>query len=146
MTSRQWRRCSRTPPSLPLSNPQRRIAMTNAELIPFVSGNVNGSGTLAQVRRVVICAGTGCMANGAMKVFEQFKHEITNSGLRVILELRPEAAGGEVRLSKSGCQGFCQMGPLVSVLPDGILYTKVRSEDVVEPFGAAGSQSELARD
>ena len=106
--------------------------MTNAELVPFVSGNVNGSGTLAQVRRVVICAGTGCMANGAMKVFEQFKREITNSGLRVILELRPEAAGDEVRLSKSGCQGFCQMGPLVSVLPDGILYTKVRSEDVAE--------------
>src|ERR1017187_10136043 len=132
MTSRQWRRCSRKLPSLPLSNPQPRIAMTNAELVPFVSGNVNGSGTFAQVRRVVICAGTGCMANGAMKVFEQFKREITNSGLRVILELRPEAAGDEVRLSKSGCQGFCQMGPLVSVLPDGILYTKVRSEDVAE--------------
>ena len=117
---------------MPLSNPQPRIAMTNAELIPFISGNVNGTATLAQVRRVVICAGTGCMANGAMKVFEQFKREITNSGLRVILELRPEAAGDEVRLSKSGCQGFCQMGPLVSVLPDGILYTKVRSEDVAE--------------
>src|ERR1035437_5237810 len=124
MRSRQWRRCSRTLPSLPLSNSQPRIAMTNAELVPFVSGNVNGSGTLAQVRRVVICAGTGCMANGAMKVFEQFKREITNSGLHVILELRPEAAGDEVRLSKSGCQGFCQMGPLVSVLPDGILDRK----------------------
>ncbi len=106
--------------------------MTNTELVPFVLGNLNGSATLAQVRRVVICAGTGCMANGAMKVFEQFKREITNSGLRVILELRPEAAGDEVRLSKSGCQGFCQMGPLVSVLPDSILYTKVRSEDVAE--------------
>ena len=58
--------------------------MTNAELIPFVSGNVNGSATLAQVRRVVICAGTGCMANGAMKVFEQFEREITNSGLHVL--------------------------------------------------------------
>jgi NADH-quinone oxidoreductase subunit F len=48
----------------------------------------------------------------------------------VILELRDEATSDEVRLSKSGCQGFCQMGPLVSVVPDGILYTKVRSEDV----------------
>src|ERR1035437_8255557 len=132
MTSRQWRRCARKLPSLPVSNPQPRIAMTKAELVPFVLGNVNGSGPLAQVRRVVICAGTGCMANGAMKVFEQFKREITNSGLRVILELRPEAAGDEVRLSKSGCQGFCQMGPLVSVVPDGILYTKVRTEDVAE--------------
>jgi NADH-quinone oxidoreductase subunit F len=72
------------------------------------------------------------MANGAMKVFEQFKRAMAETGLQVILELREEAATDEVRLSKSGCQGFCQMGPLVSVIPDGILYTKVRSEDVAE--------------
>jgi len=106
--------------------------MTNASLVSPTTGNAKGSATLAQVRRVVICAGTGCMANGAMKVYEQFKQEVAESGLHAILELRPEAADDEVRLSKSGCQGFCQMGPLVSVLPDGILYTKVRSEDVKE--------------
>ena len=87
---------------------------------------------LKQLRRVVICAGTGCMANGAMKVFEQFKSATAESGLQVVLELRAEQTDDEVRLSKSGCQGFCQMGPLVSVMPDGILYTKVRSEDVAE--------------
>jgi len=97
-----------------------------------ISGNGKGISTHAQVRRVIICAGTGCMANGAMKVFEQFKSEIANAGLRVVLELRPEAESDEIRVSKSGCQGFCQMGPLVSVVPDGILYTKVRSEDVQE--------------
>ena len=52
------------------------------------------------------------MANGAMKVFEQFKSEIAGAGLKVILELRAEATSDEIRLSKSGCQGFCQMGPL----------------------------------
>jgi len=72
------------------------------------------------------------MANGAMKVFEQFKREMAGSGLNVILELRAEGGDHDVRLSKSGCQGFCQMGPLVSVVPDGILYTKVRPEDVAE--------------
>jgi NADH-quinone oxidoreductase subunit F len=104
--------------------------MSNANLVSPTTGNAHGISTLPQVRRVVVCAGTGCMANGAMRVFEQFKQEMAGSGLKVILELRPEAADDEVRLSKSGCQGFCQMGPLVSVLPDGILYTKVRSEDV----------------
>jgi NADH-quinone oxidoreductase subunit F len=70
-----------------------------------------------------------------MKVFERFKTEMAVTGLRVILELRPEAGDGEVRLSRSGCQGFCQMGPLVSVVPDGILYTKVKAEDVPEIVG-----------
>ena len=84
------------------------------------------------VRRVILCAGTGCMANGAMKVFERFRKEMDRAGLNVVLELRPEAGDRDVRLSKSGCQGFCQMGPLVTVIPDGILYTKVRAEDVPE--------------
>ncbi|MGA2276948.1 MAG: NAD(P)H-dependent oxidoreductase subunit E [Terracidiphilus sp.] len=106
--------------------------MSNTEVLTFAPGNGNGISTHAQVRRVILCAGTGCMANGAMKVYEQFKSEIASAGLRVILELRAEAAGDEIRLSKSGCQGFCQMGPLVSVVPDGILYTKVRAEDVAE--------------
>jgi len=35
-------------------------------------------------------------------------------------------------VTKSGCQGFCQMGPLVTVLPDGILYNKVKPDDVQE--------------
>ena len=103
-------------------------------LVSIQPASHNGS-SLAQLRRVIICAGTGCMANGAMKVFERFKAEMATAGLSVILELRPEAGDGEVRLSKSGCQGFCQMGPLVSVLPDGILYTKVKAEDVPEIVG-----------
>ena len=35
-------------------------------------------------------------------------------------------------VSKSGCQGFCQMGPLVTIEPDGILYTRVKPDDVAE--------------
>src|ERR1035441_8697656 len=132
MRSRHKRRRSRPLPQPLLGSPQPRRPMTNTGTLPVISGNGKGISTHAQVRRVIICAGTGCMANGAMKVFEKFKSEIANSGLRVVLELRPEAAGDEVRLSKSGCQGFCQMGPLVSVVPDGILYTKVRSEDVAD--------------
>jgi len=104
--------------------------MHSAETLLSDPTKAGAGSQLAQLRRVIICAGTGCMANGAMQVFERFKSEMAGSGLRVILELRPEAAHDEVRLSKSGCQGFCQMGPLVSVVPDGILYTKVRSEDV----------------
>jgi len=96
-------------------------------VLPVIGNQVN---QLPQVRRVILCAGTGCMANGAMKVFERFQQEMAGSGLNVILELRPEAGDRDVRLSKSGCQGFCQMGPLVSVVPDGILYTRVKAQDV----------------
>jgi NADH-quinone oxidoreductase subunit F len=88
----------------------------------------------AVTRRVVICAGTGCMAGGAMRVFAAFKEKIAAAGLPVVTELKAEEAQAHdrVHLSHSGCQGFCQMGPLVTIEPDGILYTKVQASDVDE--------------
>jgi NADH-quinone oxidoreductase subunit F len=85
-------------------------------------------------RRVVICAGTGCMAGGALKVYDQFVAQIAAAGLAVTTDLKPEngATYKDVYVSKSGCQGFCQMGPLVTIEPDGILYTRVKPEDVGE--------------
>jgi (2Fe-2S) ferredoxin len=106
--------------------------MSSSDGLVVLNGKSGTPPGLANMRRVILCAGTGCMANGAMKVFERFRAEIAGAGLNVVLELRQEAGDHDVRLSKSGCQGFCQMGPLVSVVPDGILFTKVRAEDVPE--------------
>lgn len=106
--------------------------MSSSDGLVIMTPETGGEDGRTAMRRVVLCAGTGCMANGAMKVFARFKEEMAGAGLNVILELRPEAGDQDVRLSKSGCQGFCQMGPLVSVIPDGILYTKVTAADVPE--------------
>jgi NADH-quinone oxidoreductase subunit F len=86
----------------------------------------------AQIKqRVILCAGTGCVANGAIEVHEAFVEAIATAGLNVATELRSESTA-DVRLSKSGCQGFCQMGPLVTVEPQGLLYVKVTPADVEE--------------
>lgn len=84
--------------------------------------------TKSVTKRVIICAGTGCMANGAERVHKAFVNQIESAGLNVIVELKAEEKG--IHLSQSGCQGFCQMGPLVTIEPDGYLYVKVRPEDV----------------
>jgi NADH-quinone oxidoreductase subunit F len=87
----------------------------------------------ATTRRVIICAGTGCMAGGAMKVYEAFLEQIALAGIPVVAELRAENhTAGSTHVSKSGCQGFCQMGPLVTIEPDNIFYTKVKPDDVAE--------------
>jgi NADH-quinone oxidoreductase subunit F len=84
-------------------------------------------------RRVIICAGTGCVAGGAMRVYHAFAEKIAAAGLPVVTQLKPEQSPADgIHLSHSGCQGFCQMGPLVTVEPDGILYTKVKVDDVDE--------------
>jgi NADH-quinone oxidoreductase subunit F len=82
-------------------------------------------------QRVVICAGTGCMANGAMDVYDALVAELETRQLDVAVELREEKEH-DIYVSKSGCQGFCQMGPLVTIEPQGLLYVKVRPADVAE--------------
>ena len=85
-------------------------------------------------RRIIVCAGTGCMAGGSLKVFNEFTTQIAAAGLPVTVDLKTEDGKPHdgLYVSKSGCQGFCQMGPLVTVEPDGILYCHVRAEDVAE--------------
>jgi NADH-quinone oxidoreductase subunit F len=74
--------------------------------------------------RIVICAGTGCVANGALEIYARFLEVIEKKGLTIAVTLQKEKA--DMIISESGCQGFCQMGPLVTIYPRGILYTKVK--------------------
>jgi NADH-quinone oxidoreductase subunit F len=76
-------------------------------------------------RRVIVCAGTGCAAGGALKVLEAFRALDADASLS-------HDACPHRDVTKSGCQGFCQMGPLVTILPEGIFYTKVTTADVAE--------------
>jgi len=82
-------------------------------------------------RRIIICAGTGCMASGALKISNEFKRISTLMGVQVETELKKEETSYNL-LTGSGCQGFCQMGPLVTIEPEGIFYVKVKPEDVSE--------------
>jgi NADH-quinone oxidoreductase subunit F len=84
-------------------------------------------------RRVILCAGTGCMANGAMKVYAAFQERMREQNLPFTIELREEDDNRDkTAFTRSGCQGFCQMGPLVTILPENILYNQVKPGDVDE--------------
>lgn len=85
-------------------------------------------------KRIVVCAGTGCIANGSMDVFNLLKDRISSMGLDVIVEVNEHDCGDKkaIHLTGSGCQGFCAQGPLVNIYPDNILYTKVKTDHVEE--------------
>ena len=84
-------------------------------------------------KRIVICAGTGCIANGSLKVVDAFKKELEARKLNVLLTVdEHECDGEEIHISGSGCQGFCAQGPLVNIYPDNILYVKIRPENVAQ--------------
>ena len=83
-------------------------------------------------RRIIICGGTGCVANGSLDVRDALAEALKNAGVDVTLELKKEEEHTGTYISKSGCQGFCQMGPLLHIEPEDILYTKVKVADVPE--------------
>ena len=70
---------------------------------------------------VTICGGTGCRANESEALKQAFDRELHFREL-----------DDKVRLTFSGCHGFCEQGPLVVIKPKGILYCQVTEKDVVE--------------
>ena len=81
--------------------------------------------------RILICAGTGCLAGGSGKIYDKFLELIKNNP-DVEVSFEKEVEHPEIGVKKSGCHGFCEMGPLMRIEPMGILYTKVKLEDVEE--------------
>ncbi len=70
---------------------------------------------------IAVCVGTGCRANGALKVYEALRAEVEARGVARDVEARA-----------TGCQGFCQGGPLLLLVPEGVVYQHVRASDVPE--------------
>ena len=119
----------------------------------------------ADSHRILVCAGTGCLAGGSQKIYDRFC-EMAKQSDGVKVEFVPEAeyTGAEettnteaeeknsetelhqteqaavkekschVGVKKSGCHGFCEMGPLVRIEPYNYIYIKVKEEDCEEIF------------
>jgi len=71
--------------------------------------------------QVTVCGGTGCLSNGSDRVAEAFTEEMKKQGL-----------DGKVVLKMTGCHGFCERGPLVTIHPQEIFYQRVSEKDTAE--------------
>lgn len=85
-----------------------------------------------QTKKILVCAGTGCVSSGALDIFDQLTELMKEHKVPCTVELAIEPHEDSVGMKKSGCHGFCEMGPLVRIEPQGWLYTKVNLSDCVE--------------
>lgn len=74
--------------------------------------------------RVLVCAGTGCVANGSLDVIKKFKELGVDVG-----ELTKE---DKLTVVPTGCHGFCEQGVLVVIPKLKTTYVKVKPADVEE--------------
>jgi NADH:ubiquinone oxidoreductase subunit F (NADH-binding)/(2Fe-2S) ferredoxin len=68
---------------------------------------------------LMLCAGTGCVASGTMKVKEALQQELKKKGL-----------DEEIKIVLTGCNGYCAEGPVMSVYPEEIFYQKLTVEEI----------------
>jgi len=68
---------------------------------------------------VLVCRSTGCESNKARQIFETLRKSIADRGLE-----------RSIRVSQTGCFGFCEKGPILKILPDNAYYVMVKPGDV----------------
>ncbi|AEF94085.1 NADH dehydrogenase (quinone) [Desulfotomaculum nigrificans CO-1-SRB] len=70
---------------------------------------------------VLVCGGTGCISIGCQNTLQAMQKAIEDHGLQET-----------VKLVVTGCMGTCEMGPVITVFPEGYYYCRVKPEDVEE--------------
>ncbi|WMJ87181.1 NADH-quinone oxidoreductase subunit NuoF [Anaerocolumna sp. MB42-C2] len=86
----------------------------------------------AETKKILVCAGTGCISSGSLEIYDRLVELLTEQNIPCSVELEEEPHEDSIGMKKSGCHGFCEMGPLVRIEPQGYLYTKVKLSDCEE--------------
>ncbi|WP_006522261.1 NuoF family protein [Desulfoscipio gibsoniae] len=77
--------------------------------------------TTATEKNILVCGGTGCLANNSDKIIQI---------LTALLKTRGMVE--QVKVIRTGCFGFCEQGPIVKIEPDNVFYVRVGLKDVKE--------------
>ena len=70
---------------------------------------------------LMLCAGTACVSNRSFKIKDVLEQELKKQGLE-----------NEVLVVMTGCNGFCAVGPVMVVMPDGVFYHSITEKEI--PF------------
>ncbi|MFZ5644007.1 MAG: NADH-ubiquinone oxidoreductase-F iron-sulfur binding region domain-containing protein [Bacillota bacterium] len=84
---------------------------------PFIEARQKNTET--PIKQVMVCTGTGCSSSGSRPVIEDLEKELLKNGLE-----------NEIKVFKTGCFGFCKLGPIVVVHPDSVFYCNVAPSDI----------------
>ncbi len=69
----------------------------------------------------MLCGGSGCQATGSRMFQDALEKELERNHL-----------SREIKIIETGCNGFCAVGPVMLVQPEGIFYQQLKAEDVAE--------------
>jgi NADH-quinone oxidoreductase subunit F len=115
-----------------MSEIQGNVANANvgaaASALTTAGGGTDTAGT-GNARTLLVCCGTGCLANGARAVADALEECVRQTGANATVA---------TYVKRTGCNGFCENGPIVKVHPDDISYYHVRPKHVEQIVASLG--------
>ena len=78
-----------------------------------------------KLQNPALCAGTGCAASGSEKIYNKML-ELCQDLEGVSVEFQKDVP--HIGAVKTGCQGICELGPLVRIEPCHYQYVKIQEE------------------
>ena len=87
--------------------------------------------------RVLVCSGTGCIATGSDRIHKLLEDLIAdNPEIDLVFAPHDDHDRPNIGVKKTGCQGFCELGPLVRIQKGDkmVQYVKVQPEDCKEIY------------
>ncbi len=74
---------------------------------------------LGDKKNIMLCAGTACVSLKSRRIKVALEKELSKHGL-----------DKKISVILTGCNGFCAVGPVMTVMPDGIFYHSIKEEDI----------------
>ncbi|MGC7879796.1 NAD(P)H-dependent oxidoreductase subunit E, partial [Desulforudis sp. 1190] len=76
-------------------------------------------GDIDRPTQLLVCTSTACISSGGVEIYNALRKEVKAQGL-------------EVDVVRTGCFGFCGLGPVVVTHPGAVLYCRVRPGHVTD--------------
>ncbi len=73
-----------------------------------------------------LCNGPGCKAYSSEDIYTAMVDELNKNYAEY---------NDRIIIRRTGCHGYCEMGPIIMVYPGNICYLKVKKEDIAEIIG-----------
>jgi NADH:ubiquinone oxidoreductase subunit F (NADH-binding)/(2Fe-2S) ferredoxin len=70
---------------------------------------------------IMVCTGTGCVSAKGFSILEKFKEVLHARKLQ-----------DQYIAYGTGCNGFCAVGPIAVIQPEGVFYQKIQEKDIEE--------------
>lgn len=74
-----------------------------------------------QRMQLLVCGGTGCKESQSGAIIDSLR-----------LEIEANALENDICVAQTGCFGLCNLGPVVKVMPDDVMYVNVNPGDARE--------------